>query len=78
MTDDKSKKWSGEISLAPLSIKGTARSPEIKGSITCKDIAFKQTGLEARILPLNSTILLFNKIVQCKQELIYLYLIYNM
>ncbi|OQA95322.1 MAG: hypothetical protein BWY23_02465 [Spirochaetes bacterium ADurb.Bin218] len=49
MTDDKSKKWSGEISLAPLSIKGTARSPEIKGSITCKDIAFKQTGLEARI-----------------------------
>lgn len=49
MTGDRSMRWNGEISLAPLSIRGTARAPEIEGSISLRNLFFKNPGTEARI-----------------------------
>lgn len=49
MTGDRSMRWNGEISLAPLSIRGTAKAPEIDGAINLKNLFFKNQEVEARI-----------------------------
>lgn len=49
MTGDRKTKFNGEISLFPLAVKGNAKSPDIKGKITLKNIYFKIPGTEASI-----------------------------
>ncbi len=49
MTGDRSMRWSGELSLAPLTVRGTAKSPDINGSITLRNLFFKNPGIEARM-----------------------------
>ena len=49
MTGDRSTRFGGEISLYPLTIKGSAKSPDIKGKISLKSIYFKMPGTEASI-----------------------------
>jgi len=49
MTGDRTMRWNGEISLAPLSVRGTAKSPEVDGAISLKNLFFKNPGIEARV-----------------------------
>lgn len=49
MTGDRSMRWNGEISLAPLSVRGTAKAPEVDGAINLKNLFFKNPGIEARV-----------------------------
>jgi hypothetical protein len=49
MTGDRKTKFGGEISLYPLLVRGTAKNPDIKGSISMKNIYFRKPGLEASI-----------------------------
>ena len=49
MTGDRTMRWNGEVSLAPLSVRGTAKAPEIKGAINIKNLFFKNPGIEARV-----------------------------
>lgn len=49
MTGDRSTRFGGEISLFPLSVKGNAKNPDIKGKISLKSIYFKNPGTEASI-----------------------------
>lgn len=49
MTGDRKTKFGGEISLYPLTVRGTAKSPDIKGKISLKNIYFRIPGTEAAI-----------------------------
>jgi len=49
MTGDRNTKFGGEISLYPLTIKGNAKNPDIKGKLSLKNIYFKIPGTEASI-----------------------------
>ena len=49
MTGDRSTKFGGEISLFPLTVKGSVKNPDIKGKISLKNIYFKNPGTEASI-----------------------------
>lgn len=49
MTGDRSMRWSGELSLAPLTVRGTAKSPDVNGSISLRNLFFKNPGIEARM-----------------------------
>ncbi len=49
MTGDRKTKFGGEISLYPLTVRGTAKSPDIKGSISLKNLYFRIPGTEAAI-----------------------------
>ncbi len=49
MTGDRSTRFGGEISLYPLTVRGNAKNPEIRGKISLKSIYFKNPGIEASV-----------------------------
>ncbi len=49
MTGDRSTRFGGEISLFPLTVRGNAKNPDIKGKLSLKNIYFKIPGTEAAI-----------------------------
>jgi hypothetical protein len=49
MTGDRIMRWSGEMSLAPLTVRGTAKAPEVDGAINLRNLFFKNPGIEARV-----------------------------
>jgi hypothetical protein len=49
MTGDRTMRWSGEASLAPFSVRGTAKAPEVDGAINLRNLFFKNPGIEARV-----------------------------
>ncbi len=49
MTGDRATKFSGEISLYPLTVRGTVENPSVKGGIALKGMYFKIPGTEASI-----------------------------
>jgi len=49
MTNDRSTRFNGEVSLYPLSVRGTVESPDVKGALNLKNIYFKVPGTEASI-----------------------------
>lgn len=49
MTGDRSMRFSGDISLYPLTVRGTVENPDVKGGINLKNIYFKIPGTEASI-----------------------------
>ncbi|NLV67073.1 MAG: hypothetical protein GXY14_05285 [Spirochaetes bacterium] len=49
MTGDSSTKFSGNVSLMPLSVRGTVENPDVKGGLNLKNIYFRIPGTEASI-----------------------------
>lgn len=49
MTGDRSTRFSGDISLMPLAVRGTVENPDVKGGLNLKNIYFKIPGTEASI-----------------------------
>lgn len=49
MTGDRNTRFGGEISLFPLTVRGNAKNPDIKGKISFKNIYFRIPGTEASI-----------------------------
>lgn len=49
MTGDRATRFSGEISLYPLAVRGTVENPDVKGGLNLKNIYFKIPGTEASI-----------------------------
>ncbi len=49
MTGDRSTRFGGEISLYPLTVRGNAKNPDIRGKLSLKSIYFKNPGIEASI-----------------------------
>ncbi len=49
MTGDRNTRFGGEISLFPLTVRGDAKNPDIKGKISLKNIYFRIPGTEASI-----------------------------
>ncbi|MCL2156221.1 MAG: hypothetical protein FWH53_11195, partial [Leptospirales bacterium] len=48
-TGDRTMRFGGEISLAPLDVKGSANNPNIDGVLTLKNIYFRNPDIEASI-----------------------------
>ena len=49
MTGDRATRFNGEISLMPLSVRGTVQNPDVRGALNLKNIYFKIPGTEASI-----------------------------
>ncbi|HPS56623.1 MAG TPA: hypothetical protein PK514_00830 [Spirochaetota bacterium] len=49
MTGDRATRFNGDVSLYPLSVRGTVSNPDVKGGVNLKNIYFKIPGTEASI-----------------------------